>query len=126
MVYRVINLVYRSPNMTPEQFRHHYETVHAPLAVECTDPRNAPLSYTRRYVVDTGARPRGIAAPDFDCIAELTFRDEATWLRYLEGLTTGENGKRIAEDSLIFQRAAEAKLSAMELEETTVLSAETS
>ncbi|XXH00016.1 hypothetical protein Hte_006357 [Hypoxylon texense] len=90
MVTRVLMLIYRRPDLTPEQFRKHYEEIHMPLTKDLTGD-TFPLSHTRRYI------PRSASTPDsststteypaivlggnsadveVDCVTELIFRDK--------------------------------------------------
>ncbi|KAI1774305.1 hypothetical protein F4818DRAFT_419551 [Hypoxylon cercidicola] len=90
MVTRVLMLIYRKPDQTPEQFRKHYEEIHMPLTKDLAGD-TFPLSHTRRYI------PRPASAPDsstgtkeypavvlggnpadveVDCVTELIFRDK--------------------------------------------------
>jgi len=68
-------VVYRRPDLTPEQFRQHFEQVHGPLA------KNLPglKKYTQNYVCDDPERE----APGWDAIVELYFDNrsamEAAW-----------------------------------------------
>lgn len=49
MVYTVLMLVYRSPELTPVQFRDHYENKHIPLMKSLTG-HDFPLSHARHYI----------------------------------------------------------------------------
>ncbi|KAI6080829.1 hypothetical protein F4821DRAFT_265511 [Hypoxylon rubiginosum] len=90
MVTRVLMLIYRKPDLNPEQFRKHYEEIHMPLTKDLAG-ETFPLSHTRRYI------PRPTPAPDassgtgeypaivlggnpadvgVDCVTELIFRDK--------------------------------------------------
>jgi uncharacterized protein (TIGR02118 family) len=68
-------VVWRRPDLTPEQFRHHLETIHAPLA------KTLPglLRYKQNYVVQDSKRKH----PGWDAIIELCFENresmEAAW-----------------------------------------------
>ena len=68
-------VVYRRPDLTPEQFRQHFEQVHGPLA------KNLPglKKYTQNYVCDDPERE----SPGWDAIVELYFDNraamEAAW-----------------------------------------------
>jgi uncharacterized protein (TIGR02118 family) len=68
-------VLYRRPDLTPAQFRHHLEQIHAPLA------RNLPglKHYKQNHVSADPNRPH----PGWDAIIELYFNDpesmEAAW-----------------------------------------------
>ena len=68
-------VLYRCPGFTVEQFRHHLETIHAPLA------KNLPglKGYKQNYVCGDPKRKH----PGWDAIVELYFENresmEAAW-----------------------------------------------
>jgi len=68
-------VVYRRPNLTPQEFRRHFEQIHGPLA------RNLPglRKYVQNYVSTDATRE----SPGWDAIVELYFDDwdamEAAW-----------------------------------------------
>jgi len=68
-------VLYRRPDLTPEQFRRHLEQIHAPLAQALPGLRK----YIQNYVCDDPQRKH----PGWDAIVELYFdnRDtmEAAW-----------------------------------------------
>ncbi|KAI0159939.1 hypothetical protein GGR52DRAFT_169752 [Hypoxylon sp. FL1284] len=93
MAIRVLMLIYRRPDLTPEQFRQHYEDIHMPLTKELTGD-TFPISHTRRYIPRSAP---SAPAPDssnskgeypaivlggnsadvgVDCVTELIFRDK--------------------------------------------------
>jgi len=62
-------VVYRRPDMTPEDFRRHFEQVHGPLAKQLPGLRK----YVQNYVSDDPERE----SPGWDAIVELYFNDRA-------------------------------------------------
>lgn len=68
-------VVYRRPDLTPEQFRRHFEQVHGPLAKQLPGLRK----YVQNYVCADSSRE----SPGWDAIVELYFDDwaamEAAW-----------------------------------------------
>jgi uncharacterized protein (TIGR02118 family) len=68
-------VLYRPPDLSPEQFRHHLETIHAPLAKALLGLRR----YKQNHVVQDGKRKH----PGWDAIIELYFDNresmEAAW-----------------------------------------------
>lgn len=122
MTYRVLILVYRKPGMTPEDFKHHYETVHIPLVREITGP-NFALSHTRRYIKLTkqgnGTYPAALISCsqddfEFDAVSELEFEDEATFQASFAAMNTPEAAKRIAEDCAMFMDKSKMPLAFLE------------
>ncbi|KAF1355646.1 hypothetical protein EJ07DRAFT_181986 [Lizonia empirigonia] len=90
MAYTILLFITRKPNLSPEEFKHHYENVHIPLARGlCAG--HWPSKFTRRYLARITRkgfggpanpdRPplllRGDAQTvDYDCISEMTFENE--------------------------------------------------
>ncbi|KAI1099128.1 hypothetical protein F4804DRAFT_322826 [Jackrogersella minutella] len=98
MVIRVLMLIYRRPDLTPEQFRRHYEDIHIPLTRKLA-ANTFPLSHIRRYIprstspqysstsneqypaMVSGGDPEAVQV---DCVTELIFRDKKHLLSYFE------------------------------------------
>jgi uncharacterized protein (TIGR02118 family) len=70
-MFKAVMVLRRKQGMSPEEFREHYETVHAPLTLECLP---GIVEYRRLYV-NHGTSPFGHpdAELDFDVITEVTF-----------------------------------------------------
>jgi uncharacterized protein (TIGR02118 family) len=68
---KIMLLVSRKDGVSPEEFREHYETIHAPLAA-----RHLPhlVRYVRNYAVD-----RFGGAMDCDCVTEFWFDHPGPW-----------------------------------------------
>ena len=68
-------VLYRRPDLTPAQFRHHLETIHAPLAKALPGLKK----YAQNHVTPDSKRNH----PGWDAIIELHFDDretmEAAW-----------------------------------------------
>ena len=68
-------VLYRRPDLTPTQFRHHLEQIHAPLARKLSGLKR----YRQNHVVPDPSRPH----PEWDAIVELYFDSwdsmEAAW-----------------------------------------------
>ncbi|KAI0835770.1 hypothetical protein F5Y06DRAFT_275337 [Hypoxylon sp. FL0890] len=98
MTIRVLMLVYRRPDLTPEQFRKHYEEIHMPLTREIAGD-TFPISHIRRYIprsassqnssdgkeqypaIVAGGNPADVQV---DCVTELIFRDKEHLQSYFE------------------------------------------
>jgi len=102
MVYTSITVVYRHPRLTKEQFKQHYDTKHAPLALKLGDQRYSPLRYERYYVPEQTAEPGPVPAPDFDCITKLVFENEHACHEWNKSLLTEENRAAIMADTAAF------------------------
>lgn len=70
---KLIILLSRKPGTTLEQFKHYYETVHAPGACERM-PALARAEYRRNFIPEEGRRGAPI---DFDVVTEMIFDSEA-------------------------------------------------
>lgn len=90
-MFKVISMLKRNPDLSPEQFRKHYEEIHAPLA-----GKTFPFirKYVRNYVrpfPSSGGEPR------FDCITEQWFDDKAAFKKMTE-IYASEEGRPVRED----------------------------
>jgi hypothetical protein len=73
---KTIVLLTRKPGTTLEQFKHYYETVHAPGAVEHI-PALGRAVYRRNFI--EGALSETLPRPDFDVVTEITFAEDADY-----------------------------------------------
>jgi hypothetical protein len=79
---KLMILLTAKDGLSQEQFRQHYETVHAPMAV-----RLFPMvkEYRRNFIDRHGVQVKpGAALPDFDVITELVFANEADYEAFLK------------------------------------------
>jgi uncharacterized protein (TIGR02118 family) len=92
-----IALLKRKPGLSPEEFRRHYEEVHAPLARSLFP---SIKRYVRNYVA---AAPfsSGDTEPEFDCITEQWF-DSMDGFQAMVDAFTGTAGRAIREDEKEF------------------------
>jgi len=67
---KFIVVVYRRTDLTPDQFRRHFEQVHGPLALQLPGVKK----YVQNYVCADPSRE----SPGWDAIVELYFDDWAT------------------------------------------------
>jgi len=67
---KTMELIKRKPGLSHEEFVRHYEEVHAPLAL-----KHFPSfkKYVRNHVISLSEDE----GPDFDCITEIWFENEA-------------------------------------------------
>lgn len=94
---KVIALIRKRPGITTEQFRRHYETVHAPLV-----NRLLPFYATyRRNYVDGPARG-GPRQPDWDVFTELEFATTADFEAWRAALARPEVLAQIRADEANF------------------------
>ena len=117
MSYSIVAFLWRKPGLTPDQFRHHYETQHIPLLVALMGSA-FPKSHTRFYL------PRQLSAAktadtsntnytptvflgntddfDYDAFASIVFADEAAFNTFYALLRDAHVGKLVAEDQKKF------------------------
>lgn len=75
-------LLTRKDGLTVEQFRHHYETVHAPMAVRLF---KMVKDYRRNFIDRDNIEVKpGASKPDFDVITELHFASESDYEAFLK------------------------------------------
>jgi hypothetical protein len=100
----------RRQDLTPEQYRDHYENIHIPLMRNLTG-ETFPLTHTRHYIKRDGP-PDFLAALmvpggnqsdfDFDAVAILTYADKAHFDANWAFFEDEESRKVIAEDEAKF------------------------
>lgn len=98
---KLIILIKKKDGLSPEDFRHHYETVHVPLCLSVT---NRFASYVRYYVDPKGSsiHPTGNKA-DFDVVTEASFESQEVYEKFQEDMKLeNENENRIAKDEMKF------------------------
>lgn len=110
---KAIVLLKRRSDITHEQFRHHYETVHAELAHKYLG--HLFLDYRRNYpkLVEYGARssdtPTAFQSP-YDAITELRYRDRAAFEEAQRIMSDPVIGKIFEEDEKNFMDRAEFRV----------------
>ena len=96
---KTIVLLTRKPGTTLEQFRHHYETAHAPGAIERI-PALARADYRRNFIESSPSDT--LPRPDFDVITEITFADDADYEAFSRSLEDPAIQAWIAQDEARF------------------------
>jgi uncharacterized protein (TIGR02118 family) len=98
---KVMILIAKKEGITNEQFRHHYETVHAPLAM-----RLLPMvkEYRRNFIDRDSIRLRdgSAAAPDFDVVTEMVFASEQDYAAFKARIAEPEVMAQIRADEANF------------------------
>ncbi len=92
-----VALIKRKPGLSPEEFRKHYEEVHAPL-IRKSFPS---LKRYARNFVNAAPFSRGAGEPEFDCITEMWF-DDMQGFQAMVDAWGGEAGRAIANDERRF------------------------
>ena len=102
---KVVVLIKKRPDITTEQFRHHYEMVHAPLV-----DRLLPyyVTYRRNYV--EGAIRAGQPAFDWDVFTELEFATASDYQAWQAALARPEVLDQIRADETNFLVAGETRM----------------
>lgn len=90
---KTLALIARKPGLSREEFRAHYEEVHAPLALPLL---RGLVRYVRHYVTEELH-----GAPGFDVITSFTYRDAAAARAVMAKLATAA-GDPIRADELTF------------------------
>ena len=114
MPFKVLVYAHRKPGIPPEDFKNHYEA-HIDLFKRLTGD-DFPLSHRRIYIARSsvgttvdGALARNATTPatvivgqqsdyDYDCLAELTFSDQAGWEACVTKVQSPEIAAQIAAD----------------------------
>jgi uncharacterized protein (TIGR02118 family) len=112
MTFRVVLFAYRKAGLTPQEFKHRYETVHVPLIKEIAGSL-FPLSHTRRYISRQETTPDGSQAEAvhaaelvsgdaadvmYDAITEMTFDTREDFYRFAGILNEPGNAAKIQSD----------------------------
>jgi hypothetical protein len=124
MTYTIILFVTRSPNLTPEEFRDHYEHKHIPLAHSLLTPC-WPIDFRRRYLARITRKGFGgpanpdrpplmlrgdMSELDCDCIAEMTFENNAHFQEFYKKIYAKENAALLARDEERFLQPGATKV----------------
>ncbi len=114
--YKILLFMTRKPGMSTQDFRHYYETRHAPLAERYSQ---GVRRYIRRYI-DRHPHPETGEWPDGpDVITELWFDDEKTYRGTLAYITTSLMPEEIvADEHNLFDRSAFRIATVVECEST--------
>lgn len=98
-------LIKKRPDLTTEQFREHYEAVHAPLIVRLLRYYSA---YRRNYI--DGPVRRAGAEFDWDVITELEFGTQEDYDAWLAALATPEILGQIRADEANFIDSTQTRM----------------
>ncbi|KAJ3521534.1 hypothetical protein NM208_g13248 [Fusarium decemcellulare] len=117
MTFTVLMLVYRNPNMTPNQFKDHYENKHIPL-MKSLAGKSFPISHTRRYIQRAGADQQYAATVlggsqadfEYDCVSELKFETEDGFKAMSTLLASPELSPQVGEDCAEFMDPGRTKV----------------
>jgi len=95
-VIKIVALIKRRPDLTPEEFRDYYEHRHAPLfrRVIPPDVDDAIVHYVQNHAVPLGD---GTTEPPYDCVTEIGF-DDLDGMRIWSRWYLGDDGKVLRDD----------------------------
>jgi uncharacterized protein (TIGR02118 family) len=99
-VVKIVALIRRRADLSPEEFRTYYEQRHAPLFARVIPPSvdRAITHYVQNHAVILGA---GSAAPAWDCVTEIGFDDLAA-MRVWSDWYLSDEGAVLRDDELNF------------------------
>jgi hypothetical protein len=107
MSFRLLLFVTRRPDLSPEEFKAHWETKHVEL-IKSIAGDQFPISHTRTYLArpaqaENATWPAAVlvgSQEDFsyDGFAELVFADEAAFKSFFALVSEPENAAKIAAD----------------------------
>ena len=104
-VIKVVTLLKRKPELTREQFRDHYETVHRHLGEKYLFPH--AIRYVRRYVDPPRGSSSSEASPDFDVMMEVWFPDESAMSAAMQAINSPDAQQEIlADEENLFDHGA--------------------
>ncbi|HTJ64199.1 MAG TPA: EthD domain-containing protein [Alphaproteobacteria bacterium] len=94
--FKVMALLGKKPGLSKGEFVDYYENHHVPLIRGMFD---GIVEYRRSYIdLDGAIMADGVAAPDFDVVTELWFKDRSGYEAMLKGPDDPAVSKRVADD----------------------------
>ncbi|KAI8935080.1 hypothetical protein NX059_007675 [Plenodomus lindquistii] len=106
----MIAQIRRNQDMTPSEFRNHYDTVHVPLLKSLVGPA-FPLTHTRHYITRLPKSPfpavryregyKG-SEVEFDALTIMVFRDTEHFKEFRNAFAEKEVQRQMREDGAIF------------------------
>jgi EthD domain-containing protein len=98
-VLRILSYLAKRDGMATDDFIDYYENRHVPLILSLAPP---PGVYKRHYLQRGDAVNLGEAHLDFDVVTELAFADRAAFLSWIDAVSQGDAGERVAADEARF------------------------
>ena len=99
-MFRIFATIKRKEGVTPQAFREHYESTHAPLVCELA---GAPAEYRRHYVKQPAD---GEPEVEFDVISEFVFNDSTEFESWIAALYAPEASEQLQADEIQFMDRA--------------------
>jgi uncharacterized protein (TIGR02118 family) len=93
---KIVALIPRRPDVSPEAFQNYYEQHHAPLFQRSIPPEvaGAITHYVQNHTVQMG---NGTTQPAYDCVTEIGF-DDLDGMRLWSSWYLGDGGKVLRDD----------------------------
>ncbi|TGD89036.1 hypothetical protein BayCH28_06570 [Mycolicibacterium sp. CH28] len=96
---RILSYLVKRDGMSTQDFIDYYENHHVPLILSLAPP---PAVYKRHYLQRGDSVNIGEAEIDFDVVTEQAFADRVAFQSWIDAVTTGAAGERIAADETRF------------------------
>lgn len=105
---RLLSYLCKREGMTTEEFVDYYENHHVPLILSLAP---APALYMRHYVLRGDSLNIGEASIDFDVVTEQQWAHRDAFRGWMDAVTTGMAGERVAEDEARFLNRSRTRTS---------------
>jgi EthD domain len=96
---KILSYLAKRDGMSSGEFIDYYENHHVPLILSLAPP---PVVYKRHYLQRGDAVNIGEAGIDFDVVTEQSFADRAAFQAWIDAVTAGDAGERVATDEAQF------------------------
>ena len=96
---KLLSYLCKREGMTTEGFVDYYENHHVPLILSLAP---APAVYTRHYLQRGDSLNIGEESIDFDVVTEQQWTRRIDFQQWMEAVTAGTDGERVAEDEARF------------------------
>lgn len=105
---KLLSYLRRRDGMATEQFVDYYENHHVPLILSLAP---APAMYKRHYIRRGDSLNISEASIDFDVVTELQWAHRDAFQEWMDAVTTGVGGERVAEDEARFLNRSRTRTS---------------
>jgi hypothetical protein len=99
VVLKILSYLVKREGMPTEEFIDYYENHHVPLILSLAPP---PAVYKRHYLRRGDTVNIREAAIDFDVVTEQEFADRSAFQSWIDAVTEGDRGERVAADEARF------------------------
>ena len=96
---KILSYLVKAEGMSAEAFVDYYENHHVPLILSLAPP---PVVYKRHYLARGDAINIGEVDIDFDVVTEQVFSDRGAFQSWIDAVTGGDAGARVAADEARF------------------------